>query len=134
MRGQFVGLRPGIDRGALDFLPVAGRERHGSSAISAVAFLSGIGTVSRDTKRSCRVSPALSGARSDAVEKGLGLAGFEPMDAALHLLQRPTPDHLVRSRHGLLRLTTLPPAAPAAQVFPAPFAGAGNATTRPLGC
>src|SRR5258708_23193986 len=82
MRGQFVGLRPGIDRGALDFLPVAGRERHGSSAISAVAFLSGIGTVSRDTKRSCRVSPALSGARSDAVEERAGPCRLEPIDLA----------------------------------------------------
>jgi len=35
MRGQFVRLRPGIDRKALDFLPVAVRERPGSSAISA---------------------------------------------------------------------------------------------------
>ena len=73
-----VRLRPGIDRTALNFLPVAVGERPGSSAISAGDCSSWHGAQyppGADRQRqtnSCRVSPAVSSERSVAIEERFG--------------------------------------------------------------
>src|SRR5712692_3558400 len=111
MRGQFVRLRPSIDRRALDFFPVAGREHHGSSAISAsdLSFWHW-----PSIPRHAAILPGFasrSGARSVAVEERVGLKGpagdFFPVMRVLGVLALPGPDRkaldslpvAVRERH-----------------------------------